>query len=115
MEPKKMMALSMARKLAMKKSAGADDGKCHACGGVMNKMAEGGVVKEKSPEWDEFDKAEEGGGDGDSETDDLVYSPEEFGDTGFGEVENEEDGGDNEAKHDGFLKAYLIHRKLRKG
>lgn len=113
MEPKKMMALSMARKLAMKK-APTDDEKCHACGGVMNKMAEGGVVEQKAPEWDEFDKTE-GGGEGDGETDDLAYSPEEFGETGFGEVENEEDGGDNEAKHDGFLKAYLIHRKLRKG
>lgn len=115
------MALSMARKLAGKKMS--HGGKCYACGGQVNPkleeshLSEGGEVEPLS--------LSEGGGvdeldtenllEADGDNTDLVYSPEEYGEKGFGAVDNEEDGGDNEARRNNFLRAYLIHKKVRRG
>ncbi len=103
-------ALGMAKRMASKKSA-PTSGKCEACG---SPMADGGIVEDMDMKNDGVDDYNpESIMDADGDGDDLEYSPE-VGDIGV-EDSGDDDGGDNEAKRANFLKAYLIHRKVRKG
>lgn len=101
------IALSMKRK-AEGKSEGGKVGNCYACGGQVNpkldaaNMYQGGGVDES------YDPESINDTDGDS--DDLVYSPEKFGESGFGAADNEESDDDKRNK---FLSGYMISRRLR--
>lgn len=51
--------------------------------------------------------------DPDGDNDDLVQSPEKYGEEGFGDVDNQKEDADDNGKKSSFLRAYMIHRRLR--
>jgi hypothetical protein len=111
----KQVAFALARKAAQKKASGdsnpkleesnmSDGGTCYACGGKVG-MSQGEAL-EYMPEEKQGGGVDEAGSeslmsdmDSDGDNDDLVYSPEE---------------GKDDEKRSKFLKAYMVHRNIRK-